>query len=255
MGRAFIQIRHPNTPRHDAFMQGMAAAGYTPVDGFNASNCGPDDVLVVWNRHGPVNQTAMIAEQRGCPVIVAENGYLGGMGEYFALALDHHNGAGRWALGSPDRALPMDMKPWRTDGEHILVLPQRGIGAPGVAQPRDWEHRLYGRLRAATKRPIRVHKHPGNKRNDGSLESDLEGAWAVVTWGSGAAIKALMMGVPVFHEFPHWIGKPAARFGIVEIENPCLGDRSEMIWDLSWAQWSLEEVRSGRPFTMLLTGA
>jgi hypothetical protein len=252
MGRAFIQIRHPKTPRHDAFMQGMAAAGYTPVDGFNASNCGPDDVLVVWNRHGPVNQLAMIAEQRGCPVIVAENGYLGDMGEYFALALDHHNGAGRWPVGDKARPLPMDIKPWRTDGEHILVLPQRGIGAPGVAMPRDWTRAISVKLKSATGRKIVVRDHPGNKRNDVSLTEQMEGAWAAVVWGSGAGIKCILAGVPVFYTMPNWIGGPAARFGVDDIEAPFVGDRAEFLRRLSWAQWTLDEVRSGLPFRSLL---
>ena len=31
----------------------------------------------------------------------------------------------------------------------------------------------------------------------------------MATWGSGAALKALMLGVPVFYDFPKWIGAPA----------------------------------------------
>lgn len=74
----------------------------------------------------------------------------------------------------------------------------------------------------------------------------------MVTWASGAAIKAIIEGIPVFYEFNDWIGAPAARYGIDDTENPFLGDRNPMLHRLSWAQWTAEEIASGEPFKCLL---
>ena len=64
----------------------------------------------------------------------------------------------------------------------------------------------------------------------------------VVTWGSGAAIKALQMGIRVHSDMPHWIG---------EQDNTTEG-RLAMFRRLAWAQWTLEEIASGLPFERLL---
>ncbi len=252
MPTAWVNIRHPNTPRHDAFLAGVAANGFKPVAGFHPAKCTRDDIVITWNRHHTHGDIATAALKIGARLIVAENGYIGAVGETFALALEHHNGAGRWNIGDKPRPLNVEIKPWRADGEHILVLPQRGIGAPGVAQPRDWRQPIERRLRRVTHRPVRVRDHPGKRRNDVSLADDLRNAWAAVVWGSGAGIKALCMGYPVFHEFDRWIGGPAAVQGIDAIENPFLGDRGPMLHRLSWAQWTFAEVESGEAFRCLL---
>jgi hypothetical protein len=66
-----------------------------------------------------------------------------------------------------------------------------------------------------------------------------------VTWGSGAGIKSIVAGIPVFHEMPNWIGAPAAKLGLDDIEQPFLGDRQPMLNRLAWAQWDLDEIASG----------
>lgn len=86
-----------------------------------------------------------------------------------------------------------------------------------------------------------------------ALQDDLANAWAVATWGSGAALKALLMGVPVFHAFPQWIGKAAARPFRCPIEEPFLDDRLPMFRRLAWAIWSADEIARGEPFRCLLT--
>ena len=105
------------------------------------------------------------------------------------------------------------------------------------------------RLQQITDRPIVVRKHPGAAKSD--PWPDLEGAWCAVTWGSGAAIKAMVAGIPVFHEMLNWIGAPAARFGVSNIEDCLTGDRERMLHRLSFAQWSLDEISSGEAFAWL----
>jgi hypothetical protein len=87
----------------------------------------------------------------------------------------------------------------------------------------------------------RVRAHPGRSELL-PLESDLAHCGKVVTWGSGAAIKALMMGIPVISEMPNWIG----------MQDNSLAGRLEMFRKLAYAQWTLDEIRTGEPFGRLL---
>ena len=253
MPTACVLQRHEREPSH--FWRGCEAAGFR-VSGSPAKRPARGDLLLIWNRQGLRHQIAHSYESAGAKVIVAENGYIGRApdgGKMYALARSHHNGRGHWQVGGDERfaALGVELKPWRERGEHILILAQRGFGEPGVAMPRDWPDKVKRRLRGVTARPVRLRAHPGLLRTP--LEPDFENVHACVTWGSGAAIKAIAAGVPVFHELPGWIGAPAARFGLDRIEDPFLGDRLPMFRRLAWAQFSAKEIETGEPIRRCLS--
>ena len=214
------------------------------------------DVVVLWNRHGQNDSIARRYEAAGAAVLVSENGYLRGGPAYkyetYALARDHHNGAGSWFEGDTNRlsAFGVDLKPWRTDGRHVLVLPQRGIGEPGVAMPRPWGDMTSRRLRGMTTRPVQLRRHPG--RMPQPLEPDLRDCWAAVTWGSGAAIHAIIAGIPVYYDFPRWIGAPAGKPLADRLEEPFTGDRLPMLQRLVWAEFWPAEIATGESFARLL---
>jgi hypothetical protein len=257
MPTAVCLIRTTVHYRHDAFVRGLVAAGYR-VETKPLKNITRDDVLVIWNRGAQFQYEAKRHEAAGSRIIVAENGYTDAVDDqghqWFSLALDHHNGCGRWSVGDTPRfpLMKQTVKPWREDGSFILVLPQRGIGAPGVAMPPRWPREIEKRLKAVTGRPIHVRPHPGLKSMAPAFAPALDGCHAVVTWASGAAIKAIILGVPAFHELRGWIGGPAARYGIDDLERPFLGDRGPMLERLAWSQWSVAEIASGDAFKHLL---
>lgn len=237
-GVGALKIPRDLLPReHAAFTAGLGAAGYGP-------GAAPRYGYVRrGGRNPPKPETGRL--------LVAENGYLNGPdGPYVALALDGHNGAGRWPERSGERfkRLGVDLKPWREAGGHILVCPSRGIGM--MPQPEGWTERTVAALRAVTKREIRVRPHPGNwkllpQHPDVSLARDLEGAWACVIWASAAGIKALVAGVPVIYTAPHWICAGAAGNRLDEIEAPRMPDRLPVFERLASAQWTLLEIESG----------
>ena len=249
---AWISVRNAVHYRRDAFAEGMKRLGYTVKFNLPAAPNG-GDVLVTWNRFGPSDRIAREFERRGLPVLVAENGYLGNdlpgrPGErWYALALNHHNGAGRWVEGGPERwdGFGIELRPWRLEGSEVVVLPQRGIGPPGVAMPLTW-------LRTGQKLG-RVRRHPGQKETV-ALEQDLRRARAVVTWGSGAALKALAWGIPAFPGMPKWIGAPAARRIEFMDQGPVRDDaaRLAMFRSLAHAQANLDEIASGEALEKLL---
>lgn len=247
--RALNLLREQLHYRRDAFDEGLRAVGFEVVKALPRP--APDDLLVIWNRYGGYDEIARYFEQFGARVVVAENGYLGKAwrgGDWYALALNHHSGAGKWPDGGPERWAQhgTELARWRDGAGEILVLGQRGIGEAGIASPTGWAEavqRQYGG---------RIRPHPGKNEPAVSLEADLADARAVLTWHSGAALLALLAGVPVFYAFPRWIGAEAAR-PLWEFEaGPRQGDRLAMFQRLAWAQWQLDEIRSGEAFDHLL---
>lgn len=255
MRRAFILFQRTQPTAHPQFAEGFKRLGYEVYHSL-PKRIEDGDVLLVWNRIGYRNVAAQQFEKAGRPVIVVENGWIGKAqdgGKLYAMCLDHHNGAGRWFIGDDDRLkrMQIDLRPWRKGGRHVLVLCSRGLGEPGIAQPKDWPITVARALHGVTDRPIKVRLHPGDKFS--SMDADLVNAHACVTWASGSAIKALAHGFPIFYEMEKWIGAEAAVRGIAKMEDPYLGDRSAMFRRLSWAQWSSAEIASGEPIEWLVS--
>lgn len=253
---AICLIREQPHYRRELFHHALKHLGYR-VETHQTRRAAQTDLLIIWNRYGPFDEQARLFERAGAPVIVVENGYLPHRGatKAFAMALNHHNGAGTWPGCETPRAplLDVELRPWFEGAGDVLVLPQRGIGPPGVAMPRSWQGDVLHRLATMrTGRLVRVRPHPGTDRNVLPLDHDLAGAGCVVTWGSGAALKALVAGVPVFHELNKWIGAPAAQFGIDHLDRPVRGDREAVLERVACAQWSAEEVFTGDPIRRLV---
>lgn len=265
MPRAFVLIREAPWYRRQAFADGLKKCGFEVL--LRPDRARPGDVLLIWNRYSANHAIATRFEAEGGTVVVCENGYLGVGGSspkfdvhpggpkpehYYAVALGYHNGAGQWSDGGPERweALGVEVKPWRREGGHILIAPNRSFGVPGRVMHPDWAERCAARLRKTTKREVRVRVHPGNDQPRRQLSADLEGAWACVIWTSGAGVHALVAGVPVFCEAPFWISKAAASGGTVD--EPTLPDRMPALHRLAWAQWQIQEIETGEPFRRLL---
>jgi hypothetical protein len=266
--RAYSLIRAAPWYRREAFSSGLKTAGFEVLER-HPDRGRPGDVLVIWNRYGGNHDIASHFEKAGGRVIVAENGYLGSGGSspkfdvhpagpqpnhYYALALHGHNGQGEWPSGGPDRLerLALTLAPLRAEGSgHILICPNRPFGIPGRHMPADWADKAAQRLaKEHPGREIRIRRHPGNDRPKRDLALDLAGAWAVVVWTSNAGLHALVHGVPVLCDAPHWIGKPAAGLPGEDWERL----RLETLIRVSWAQWRVDEIERGEPFIMLTGG-
>ncbi|HEY5410182.1 MAG TPA: hypothetical protein VIJ94_05580 [Caulobacteraceae bacterium] len=241
--------------RRSEFLSGLERLGYKAHITLKR-HPDPGDILLLWNRRQQECQYATHYEKAGATVIVAENGYLSSReAKSYALAIGHHNGAGIWRVGGPERwaGMGIELHPWRSVGDFLLILAQRGIGEPGVAMPGPWPHQVYHTLPARTAREVRLRRHPGQDKTE--PYDALAGAHAAVTWGSGAAIKALAHGYPVFTSFPRWIGAGAAQLlDQADFERPFMDDdaRMAMFERLAWAQWSMAEIVSGEAFAWLL---
>lgn len=265
--KAWIGIREQPHYRRDAFASGLRACGYDVHFG-TPTSYEPGMVYVSWNRYDVGHAICTKVEQAGRIALVAENGYIGPGGvsphgmnprEWYALAIGGHNGQGQWSTGGPERwdALGVDLKPWRADGDHILVCPNRPFGRPGYAMAGNWAEDVAARLRAITKRPVRIRPHPGNDPARKPLAEDLAGAWACVIWSSSAGVQALVAGIPVICEAPAWIVHRAALgyCAVDDVARPSRGPRLPQLRRLAWAQWHVDEIATGEPFRHLLRPA
>lgn len=256
--RAFCDIREKPSYRADAFVNGLKSCGFHVLHKQLPNDAPrPGDIAVIWNRYSVAEIAADKWEKQGGKVLVAENGYCGRDAQghqLYALAAHGHNGSGTWPKGDGSRwaSLGIEIEPWREKGDHILVCPNRPFGMKGLAMPQDWTATTVNRLRAYTKRPVRVRPHPGTSQPPCSLAADLENCHAVVIWASSAGVHSLLAGVPVICASPWWIAKGAAGTDVRTIEAPVMPERRPVFERLAWAQWSVAELASGEPFRRLL---
>ena len=126
-----------------------------------------------------------------------------------------------------DRMAGVEIRPWRTDGDFIAIIPPSKWQIERIPGADKWE------VRVKTKREIRVKYDKAIP-----LEEYLQGAWGVISYGSVAAVKAAMWGYPVLSG-PQC---PATPISCEDIENPVLKDREPWLRSLSYAQWTMPEV-------------
>lgn len=257
--KAVCMIRELPHYRRHAFVEGLQKAGYSITDSL-ALPSSKDDLLVIWNRYGQFESRANNWEANGGTVLVAENGYVGkdqdGL-QYYALAVHGHNGSGWFPVGDEDRfsKLNIELKPFIHRKGYYLVCGQRGIGSALMASPPNWHERARNYLRSLKPLPeVKVRLHPGPHDPVVKLEDDFAGASICIIWSSSSGVKALIEGIPVKYDAPHWICSPSAtrlRSGEMLRDE---GARLHALQRMAWAQWSVAELASGEPFVRILEG-
>jgi hypothetical protein len=161
----------------------------------------------------------------------------------------------------------MDLQPWRTQGNHILVTLQRPLGwsMRGVDLMK-WLNNTLGQIRAHSDRPILLRWHPGDWKafpqyqstldsfgatlspRDRHITEDLKNCWALVCHNSTPSAVAPIEGIPAFiTDDPNYSqGGDIANTDFSLLENPNLPDREQWIRKLAQCHWSFDDVRSGR---------
>lgn len=184
-------------------------------------------------------------------------------GFYFDRDIDTN----RWKKISND--LGITIKPWRTNGNHILICMQRNGGwSMGGLNVQTWLDQTILKLQKVSNRPIIVRAHPGDKkvksylkinhRNvmvssaDRHLLDDLVNAWATVVYNSSPSVASIIEGVPAFITDPcpnHSQAFAVANLDLNRIESPLMPDRQQWVEKLAMCHWNFAELRSGEAWT------
>jgi hypothetical protein len=180
-------------------------------------------------------------------------------GFYFDRDID----SSRWRKISQD--LNINLKPWRTQGNHILICLQRHGGwSMGGVSVQTWLDQTIAQIRQhSRKRPIIVRTHPGDKKIKSILKinhknvhvsvnerliDDLRHAWATVVYNSSPSVASLIEGVPAFITDP--LPQHSQTYGVANtdlglLENPEMTDRQSWIERVAMCHWNFTELRSG----------
>lgn len=174
----------------------------------------------------------------------------------------------RWKSIKQD--LNLELKDYRTSGNHILLCMQRngGWSMQGLDN-QEWAIKTIAEIRKYTDRPIVVRLHPGDKetkrivksggplckikfdygvilsQNDNLLD-DLKGCWAAVNHNSSPVVGAAIEGYPIFVTDPNNSQcKDIANINLAYIEKPRLPDRQAWVERISMFHWKFDELKSG----------
>jgi hypothetical protein len=179
-------------------------------------------------------------------------------GFYFDRDIDPN----RWKKIS--HSLSITLRPYRTNGNHILICLQRngGWSMRGLSTL-DWMNQTIAEIRKYSSRPIVVRAHPGDKKIKQMLRvsysnttlsikerlvDDLQNAWATVVYNSSPSVASLIEGVPTFLTDPqpnHSQTYGIANTDLSKLENPLMPERQEWVERLAMCHWNFEELRSG----------
>jgi len=232
-----------------------------------------------------------IAEKSGCFVVI-ETPLLNRIvdfqnNQYFRIGINGFlNNSGNFAADNADDLRLKDMNiSWNgwnrdPDGNIVLFLQLPGDASLRAVDIYSWAEYTVNSIRSYTDRPIKIRTHPLHKPKDSDgfyrfatelltryknvslsygnqrpLEKDLECAYCAVTYSSGTAIDSILDGVPVLTTDPGNFAWDISSHYINEIENLKLANDNKVVnWlqKLSYSQWSIEEMESGRAWQHLL---
>ena len=265
-----------SSPVFDAFHSGANTLGHDVVvngnDGidviwsvlFNGRMGGNRDI---WERNVRQSKPTIVLEvggiKRGTTWKVAINGI--NRDAYF-----HENGK------SNDRAtqLGLQLKPWRNDGEYILICGQHDKSLQWKNMPRmsQWVMSKIEEIQKHTKRPIMFRPHPRCRLEaiehqyknvfrqeprhiTGSYDDfdmGFNNVYTTISHSSNPGIHSILEGVPAFVSSSSLAYDVANDIDFLhDIENPIRPDRQQWLNDYAWTEYTIEEISQGLPLKHL----
>ena len=172
------------------------------------------------------------------------------------------------------KALGLELKPWRTDGEYILLCGQhdKSLQWHNMPSMSNWFLDTYDEIRKHTDRPILFRPHPrcrlphierGLKnviRQDPThlrgtyddFDMAFDNVWATVSFSSNPGIHSIINGVPAF------VGTSSLAYDVGNdidfmhnIEHPLMPNRQQWLNDYAWTEYTVEEIANGLPLAQL----
>lgn len=263
-------------PVFDAFHAGANALGHDVVVN---GNDGIDVIWsVLWNGRMAGNRSIWernISQSK--PTIVLEVGGIS-RGSTWKVGLNGINRNGDYIPCdfNNDRArlLGLELKPWRTDGEYILICGQHDKSLQWQGMPRmsQWVIDTIDEIQKHTDRTIIFRPHPrcplphieheytNVRRQDpryingtyDDFDMGFDNIWTTVSYSSNPGIHSIIAGVPSFVG-PSSLAYPVANDidFLHNIENPVMPDRQQWLNDYAHTEYTVEEISQGIPIKHL----
>ena len=240
------------------------------------------DVAVIWSVlwNGRMSPNQAIWEQNRLmnkPVIVLEVGGIN-RGVTWKVGL---NGINRSAYFGPDnnnddrhRLLGLSLRPWRTNGEYILICGQHDKSLQWQDMPSmsNWFMQTYREIRKHTDRPIVFRPHPRcrlphielglkhvyrqePKQIGGSYDDfdmGFDNVHCTISYSSNPGIHSILNGVPAFvstHSLAYPVGNDIDF--LHDIEKPMMPERQQWLNDYAHTEYTVEEISQGIPLKHL----
>ena len=273
-------------PVFEAFAQSLTDAGHTVIynepyrvmDHYNNY-----DVAVIWSvlwngRMSKNKQVWDINRNNNRPVIVLE---VGGIkrGTTWKVGLNGINRNADFGVdcnSDSNRAHQqgLTLKPWRTDGEYILLCGQHEQSEQWRNMPRmsDWIMSTINEIQKHTDRTIVFRPHPRCSlpsiehefknviRKDpvkiGGTYDDFDMGFSnvhcTISYSSNPGIHSVIAGVPSFvstHSLAYDVANDIDF--LHDIENPVMPDRQQWLNNYAWTEFTIEEISQGVPLKRL----
>ena len=260
-------------PVFDAFANSLVDNGYTVVYNDNTA-----DVDCIWSVlfNGRMARNKTIWENKK-PTIVLEVGGIN-RGTTWKVGLNGINRDAYFGEQDNDRSraasLGLVCKPWRSNGDFILICGQHDKSLQWQNMPRmsTWFLETYDEIRKYTQRPIVFRPHPrcrldhierglknvhrqepnhiANTYDD--FDMGFDNVWATVSYSSNPGPHSCINGVPAFvstHSLAYSVGNDIDF--LHDIENPVMPDRQQWLNDYAHTEYTIEEISQGIPLKNL----
>jgi len=199
-------------------------------------------------------------------ILVAELGYIGDRRKNISLGWNGLNGHATFPEYPDDggerfRAFGGEIKHWKKDGEYILILGQVKDDASLKGQDiMPWYMEQARKASEYYGIPVYYRPHPESVRRrgyesldgfnnmGGTLQEAIGGALFTIAYNSNSCLDSLLEGVPCFAGDKGTLVWDLCMRDIKEIVYP---DREKIIHQIAWKQWTIDEIKSGKPFERL----
>jgi hypothetical protein len=260
-------------PVFNAFANSLVDNGHTVVYNDNTA-----DVDVIWSVlwHGRMARNKTIWENKK-PTIVLEVGGIN-RGTTWKVGLNGINRDAYFSEQNNDRSradsLGLVCKPWRSNGDFILICGQHDKSLQWSKMPRmsDWFMQTYREIRKHTDRPIVFRPHPrcrlehielglkhvyrqepvkiGGSYDD--FDMGFDDVHCTISYSSNPGIHSILSGVPAFVS-THSLAYPVANDidFMHDVEQPMMPDRQQWLNDYAHTEYTIEEISQGIPLKHL----
>ena len=260
-------------PVFDAFEKGLKKLGHEVV---SAGEGIPVIWSVLWNGRMAKNKAIWDnARNQNKPVIVLE---VGGIkrGTTWKVGLNGINRDAFFGDGGNDSVranlLGLSLKPWRTDGEYILLCGQHDKSQQWNMLPsmERWVVETIESIQSYTDRSIIFRPHPRCPVKDvenrfkhvirqdprqipntyDDFDMGFDNIYCTVSWTSNPGIHSVIEGIPSYTS-PSSLAWDVSIKSLTNLDNPPMPDRQQWLNDYAYTEWTVDEIAQGTPLQRL----